>query len=210
MDKKAVIKIGGSLAEQAPALLQHILDHAQSFPSQAIFIPGGGIFADFIRTKEKELGLKNDSSHWMAVLSMEQYGHYLAEKTNVPLVTDLKNNNHKASLFLPYTFLRKNDPLPHSWDVTSDTIAAMFAIREEAEFIKATDVDGVLVDGKTVPQIETPKLACMEITCVDRYLPSYLGKHKLDCFIINGKYPERVLEHLQGKRTIGTLIKGNI
>jgi aspartokinase-like uncharacterized kinase len=207
---KTVIKIGGSLLREAPDLLQYIYDRRYLFDGQVIFVPGGGLFAGFIREKEKYLDPGEDAAHWMAILAMEQYGHYLAGKTVVPAITDLRDNSHKISLFLPYGFLLENDPLPHSWDVTSDTIAAMIAVREGAGFIKATDVDGVLKDGKILPLINSPELQAMKATCVDRYLPGYLEKHSLDCFVTGGKHPERILARLQGKKTIGTLIKGNI
>lgn len=168
------------------------------------------MFANFIREAEDKLKLKSNSSHWMAILAMEQYGYYLAEKTDIPVITSLENNNQPISIFLPYSFLAENDPLPHSWDVTSDTIGAFLAEQENAEFIKVTDVDGVLINQKVVDEIDTSKLASMGETCVDIAFPDYLKEKRMDCFVINGKYPERLLEHVRGKKTIGTLIKGNI
>ncbi len=210
MGKNTVIKIGGSLIKEAPELMQHIVENSHLFESQISFIPGGGPFADFIRKAENKLDLKSDSAHWMAILAMEQYGHYLAEKSGIPTTISLENNQNHISILLPYSFLIENDPLTHSWEVTSDTIAAFFAVHKNADFIKVTDVDGVLVDEKLVDQINTVDLAKMGETCADLSFPDYLNKNKLDCFVTNGKFPNRLLEYLQDKNTIGTLIKGNI
>jgi hypothetical protein len=141
---------------------------------------------------------------------MEQYGYYLAEKTMIPIITTLGDNQHPVSIFLPYHFLTENDQLPHMWDITSDTIAAFVAVCDNADFIKVTDVDGVLVDREPIEQINATELASMGKTCTDMFFPVYLKNSRLDCFVLNGKYPERLLENLQGKKTIGTLIKGNI
>ncbi|MBP2030955.1 aspartokinase-like uncharacterized kinase [Methanohalophilus levihalophilus] len=210
MSKKAVIKIGGSLIKEAAQLIEHIADNRNSFGKQIVFIPGGGIFANFIREADNRFNLDLDSSHWMAILAMEQYGYYLAGKTGIPTITALEDNKHQIAIFLPYSLLVENDPLPHSWDITSDTIAAFFAEMEKAEFIKVTDVDGVLVHQQIVEEIDTTRLASMGETCADLAFPGFLEKHKLDCFVLNGKIPDRLLEYIQEKKTIGTLIKGNI
>ncbi|MDK2892253.1 amino acid kinase [Methanohalophilus sp.] len=210
MMEKTVIKIGGSLIEEAPQLMKHIADKRKLFEKKILIIPGGGMFANFIREADDKLKLSSDSSHWMAILAMEQYGYYLAEKADVPVVASLENNNHPLSIFLPYSFLKEHDPLPHSWDVTSDTIAAFFAAQTNADFVKVTDVDGILVDQKLVDEIYAKKLSSMEKTCVDISFPDYLNEKRMDCFVTNGKYPDRLLDYLQGKKTVGTLIKGNI
>ena len=40
-----VLKVGGSLFEEAPALLRHIA----SMPADVLIVPGGGEFADMVR-----------------------------------------------------------------------------------------------------------------------------------------------------------------
>src|SRR5206468_5125998 len=66
----------------------------------------------------------------MAVLGMEQYAHLIA--TRLPggtLVDDPSQivavlEANRVPVLAPYRWLRAADPLPHSWDVTSDSIAA--------------------------------------------------------------------------------------
>jgi len=40
--------------------------------------------------------------------------------------------------------------------------------------------------------------------CVDAALPDFLIRHEMSCFIINGKFPNRVIDVIEGKETQGT------
>jgi aspartokinase-like uncharacterized kinase len=106
--------------------------------------------------------------------------------------------------------LRENDKLAHSWNVTSDTIGAWIARETGSRFIKVTDVDGVIADGIVQNRMTARELSRMGITCIDSSLPVFLIENKMDCVVVNGIYPERVINALIGKDVIGTHIKGNI
>jgi aspartokinase-like uncharacterized kinase len=106
--------------------------------------------------------------------------------------------------------LKDVDELPHSWDVTSDTIAAWVAQRMNASLIKATDVDGIFNDEKMIKEMTLRELERMGETCADRMLPTMLIKYGMECVIVNGDHPERVVAAINGKKVIGTYIKGNI
>ncbi|HEX7627782.1 MAG TPA: amino acid kinase, partial [Candidatus Methanoperedens sp.] len=92
------------------------------------------------------------------------------------------------------------------WDVTSDTIAAWIAFKLSARYIKVTDVDGIYLNGTLQNELKAEELIGIE-TCVDAELPEYLMKNNMDCEIINGNCPGRVLNALKGNIS-GTLIKG--
>jgi aspartokinase-like uncharacterized kinase len=100
--------------------------------------------------------------------------------------------------------------LPHTWDVTSDTIAAWVAKQSEATFIKATDVDGIFQEGRLIRKISAASLMGNCASCVDPALPVFLLKNRMECLIVNGKSPERVVQAVYGKPVYGTVIKGNI
>ncbi|MFA0822362.1 MAG: amino acid kinase [Methanomethylovorans sp.] len=208
-----VLKLGGSLMENAPQLLIYLKDNLNliSYTAPAVLIvPGGGVFADSIREVHRKEGIGDYAAHWMAILGMEQYAYYLADKSGIRTTDDLDKIVPGITILMPYRLLYSMDPLPHSWDVTSDCIAAWVASMLSARLVKATDVDGVLVYGKTVATIDAVKLNEMGESCVDRMLPELLMKDGRDCMIVNGNYPERVLAALEEKAVIGTLIKGNI
>src|SRR5438874_12170688 len=74
----------------------------------------------------------------MAVLAMDQYAHLIAGKLpDAVIVAEAREIADALSarpvgrvpVLAPYRWLRETDPLPHSWDVTSDSIAAWVAGR---------------------------------------------------------------------------------
>lgn len=197
-----VLKLGGSLFEEASSVMRRVLDTG----ADVLVVPGGGPFADLVRNIDKEHGLSADVSHWMAVLAMDQYAYYLHDKTGIEL-TPLLVRKKGVRIILPYEVLRRQDELPHSWDVTSDTIAAWMAYKTASAFIKVTDVDGVMLEGRLHETVDASALKGIE-TCVDRALPDFLIKHNMDALVVNGNVTGRLEDALKGKPVIGTKITG--
>ncbi len=196
-----VLKLGGSLIHRARELVKEITGYSNSSGANVLIVPGGALFADAVR----KVKATEEAAHWMAVLAMEQYGYYLADGSGAKLVDSL-NIKNGVSILLPYNLLKKKDELPHTWDVTSDTIAAWVALQLGARFIKATDVDGIYINGVLEKEVYAKELAGKE-TCVDKELPGFLIRNKMNCEIINGNCPGRLIDALKGK-VAGTLIKG--
>lgn len=208
---RVVVKLGGSVMETATIILSHLVAHMQDIKDTSILIiPGGGMFANAIRSASRQYSIGDDAAHWMAILAMEQYAYYLIEKTGIRTVDSIENIPAGVSIMLPYQLLKKEDELPHSWDVTSDTIAAWVANRIDARFVKVTDVDGVFQESRLVTDISAEELEKMGTTCADRYFPGFLRSKSMDCVVVNGNFPERVADAIRGKDTIGTYIRGNV
>ncbi len=208
---KAVVKIGGSLIKNAPSIIKNLQRHFDGSKGDRILIvPGGGVFVASIKKICSRYSIKSDASHWMAVLSMQQYAYYMIDKTGVNSTDSINDFPVGVSLLLPYKELIKKDPLPHSWNVTSDTIAAWVAKETEAHYVKATDVDGVIAEDIVQEILTAKELSKMELTCVDRALPGFLMENRMDCIVVNGKFPERVIDAVLGENVVGTHIKGNI
>ncbi|HTX43684.1 MAG TPA: amino acid kinase [Methanocella sp.] len=197
-----VLKLGGSLFGAAPGILKRAL----STGADMLIVPGGGRFADLVREVYEKDRPSQDAAHWMAVLAMDEYAYYLADKTGIEL-TPLLVRKKGARIALPYEILRRQDELPHTWDVTSDTIAAWMAYKLGASLIKATDVGGIIIDGSLQASVDASKLIGIE-TCVDRALPGFLIEHHMDAFVLNGLIAPRLEDALKGKPTIGTKIIG--
>jgi 5-(aminomethyl)-3-furanmethanol phosphate kinase len=196
-----VVKIGGSLIHRAKEVVKEVIDYSNASGDKILIVPGGSIFADTVR----RVSASQEASHWMAVLAMEQYGYYLGDENEVKLIHDLTVEDG-VSILLPYTLMKKKDELPHTWDVTSDTIAAWVAHQLKARLIKVTDVDGIYLNGILQKELHASELAGIE-TCVDKELPRFLMKNGMNCEIINGNCPGRLINALRCSVT-GTLIKG--
>ncbi|WP_440948243.1 amino acid kinase [Methanosarcina sp. T3] len=221
---RVVIKVGGSLISEAPELLDRLVKEFGSGSSEAaaeeqvsasplfsiLIVPGGGVFADAVRSADRRFGLGDDAAHWMAVLGMEQYACYLQDKSRARVTDAIKELHYGVSILFPYRLLKSEDPLPHSWEVTSDTIAAWVAKQTGALFIKVTDVDGIFREGKLVREIFAYDFSENYESCIDPFLPGFLLKNRMECRIINGKFPERVIQAVYGKPVLCTAVKGNI
>lgn len=196
-----VVKLGGSLIHRAREIVNEIIEYANKSGERILIVPGGSIFADTVR----KVNTSQEAGHWMAVLAMEQYGYFLGNGTDAKLVDSL-SFDEGVSILLPYNLLKKKDELPHTWDVTSDTIAAWVALQLKARYIKATDVEGIYINGVLEKELKASELVGKE-TCVDAQLPHFLMRHKMNCEIINGNCPGRLASALRGKIK-GTLVKG--
>ncbi|MEM2081285.1 MAG: delta 1-pyrroline-5-carboxylate synthetase [Candidatus Bathyarchaeia archaeon] len=219
---EAVIKVGGSLAEnpaQLKALCTQLSELSRKYAITVV--PGGGRFADVVRDFDRRFALSSMLAHRMAILAMDQYGLALTQLIPNSVATYLLSKARQlaetgaAPIFLPSRLMFKGDSLENSWDVTSDSIAAYVASRlGAAKLLLATDVDGIFTDDpKQYADVELiERLSAEELlrlnkrTSVDRHLPKLLLESPIKCYVVNGNYPERVAAILAGQHTICTLI----
>jgi aspartokinase-like uncharacterized kinase len=133
-DAPVVIKVGGGLLA-TPGALDRVCAALGRLIGLAkvIVIPGGGPFADAVRAADHAHAPGDDAVHWMAVLAMDQYAHLLASRVRGARLVDTPEAARVAlragaiPVLAPYRWLREADPLPHTWSVTSDSIAAWYA-----------------------------------------------------------------------------------
>jgi aspartokinase-like uncharacterized kinase len=217
-----VIKVGGSLAEDSVSLIalcEELGALAKSY--RMLVVPGGGKFADVVREFYRNFDLSDTVAHKMAILSMDQFGLFLSNITPNSQTTYVLEEAERLSstgifpIILPSNLMFQKDPLKPSWDVTSDSIAAYIAsLLLAKKLILVTDVDGIFTeDPKKNPNARMiEKLSVNELldwnkrTSVDRFLPRILLKTKLDCYVVNGKHPERIKAILKGEKTLCTQI----
>jgi aspartokinase-like uncharacterized kinase len=218
----AVIKIGGSLAED-PERLRALCTKLSEFAKKyaIIVVPGGGRFADVVRDFDQRFTLADAISHRMAILGMDQFGLLLSQIIPNSCATYLLSDAKQLSeigvvpVFLPSRLMFQEDPLENSWNVTSDSIAAYVASRLHAtKVLLVTDVDGIFtkdpkrhVDAVLIERLSAEKLLKLnQRTCVDSYLPKLLLDVQVDCYVVNGKHPERIEAILAGQQAACTLI----
>jgi aspartokinase-like uncharacterized kinase len=130
----AVVKVGGGLAA-TPGLLRRVGEAIARAATRSplVVIPGGGPFADQVRAFDRLQPLSPDAAHWMAILGMDQYAFALCDVVpGARLVEDgagiqAARAEGRVPVLAPARWLRAADELPHSWDVTSDSLAAYLA-----------------------------------------------------------------------------------
>lgn len=225
LTKTAVFKIGGRILEKQLNINSTISQLNQLYRDKTLekilLIPGGGSYANFIRYLDKTLDLGDDLSHWMAIHSMNYNGKLLGKKfselTCVETLKKLNNSKSIFAIFLPYETLRREDELPHNWDVTSDSITLYIAYKlglQECFLIK--DVDGIVnIENEIVKEISTSKLKELKQTNklaridtfqeklkpsrpIDAFSLVFIDKYKIPCIILNGTntYP-RILNYFK-------------
>jgi aspartokinase-like uncharacterized kinase len=219
MNLDAVIKIGGSLdrGRGLDKVCAEIDRLGNSY--RLLVVPGGGEFANQVRKSCLHHPLNDTTAHRMALLAMDQYGWMLSHliASGEP-VTELSSIRHKVkeggiAVLLPFSAVDAADPLPHSWQVTSDTIAAWVAQSVGCRrLVLLKDVDGLLsfdkggrMPTKLIANLTVPKLTGIT-GGVDGYLAHFLATAPIETWIVNGLFPERLSELLNTSRTTGTRI----
>ena len=217
-----VIKVGGSLGGDAAvlrALCAELGKLGERF--KLAVVPGGGEFADLVRVVDRRFQSSQSISHKMAILGMDQYGLLLSDLIpkcrlawSLGVIEGLSGSGHVVVL-LPSRVVFRARSLEASWDVTSDSISGYVAGRlGVGKLILVTDVDGVFtVDPKVYSGAEliqeVSASGLLELsgrTSVDKFLPKLLLKLGIDCWIVNGHFPERIAKVLLGESTICTHI----
>jgi aspartokinase-like uncharacterized kinase len=191
MQKPLVVKIGGSLPDRIPDLIREL----RGF--RVVIVPGGGNFADLVRECRIE---DQDAAHWMAIAAMEQFGWYISS-FGLP-ATDRLEIPPVSSVLLPYLSLRTYDPLPHSWDISSDTIAGWVAARLSLDLLLIKSVDGIRIRGEVQEHISAP----VESQDVDPCLIPFVLSHGVKVGVVNGRRPGFLSGVLRGEFAPGTTI----
>jgi 5-(aminomethyl)-3-furanmethanol phosphate kinase len=213
MSLDAVLKVGGGLSRGAglESLCKEICRLGKQY--RLLIVPGGGAFADRVREMYQRYALNETSAHCMALLAMDQFGYLLNQLIpDSSLSDDLDSANRVAesgrtAILLPATLIRRTDPLPHSWEVTSDSIAAWIAQRAQCRrLILLKDVDGLLMAEQLIAEL-TVKQLVGHTGGVDAYLSHVLAASDLETWVISGLKSERLTELLKTSSTTGTRIK---
>jgi 5-(aminomethyl)-3-furanmethanol phosphate kinase len=218
-----VVKVGGGLAREAgeaalPALCRAIGDAGARHP--LLVVPGGGAFADAVREHDRRFALRPATAHRMAILAMEQFGWLLSDLIPAAVrCTDFGQardaaNEGRTPILLPAALLA-GDPLPASWAVTSDSIAAWVAGAAQAErLVLLKPVAGLYrywpADGPPLARLTVGQLAELRAdgraAGVDSHLPEALRAAGLEAWVIDGRETHRLAALLDHGSTEGTLV----
>ena len=197
---KQVVKIGGSLFPV------HAIELVKQLKgSKSLVILGGGEFANLIREYDSQVNFSNETNHWTAIDCMDIIAKLVDDKVDSSKLAYYLDEADKISddgltpIFVVSEFLRSEDPFECSWDVTSDSIAAYIAHSLNANLLIVTNVNGIYTQepkepGSTfISKIDATTLLTFQESSIDVMLPSLLLEFGTNCYVVNGKCPERVL-----------------
>ena len=212
-----VVKVGGGLAREAGddalrALCTAIAEAGARHP--LLVVPGGGEFADAVRDARPAASrLRARTAHRMAILAMDQFGWALADLIpGAARCAALEPpRDGVVSVLLPAALLAERDPLPESWAVTSDSIAAWVAgAAGAARLVLLKPVAGLYrtwpPEGEPIGRLTVDELAALGPAGVDAHLPVALREAGVETWVIDGREPARLVELLDEGRTFGTLV----
>jgi len=211
-----VVKVGGGLARDAGddalrALCTALAEAGARHP--LLVVPGGGAFADAVRAHDQRFGLRAQTAHRMAILAMDQFGWALADLIpGAARCVDLAPPREGVvSVLLPAALLAERDPLPESWDVTSDSIAAWVAGATGADrLVLLKPVAGLYRTwppaGEPIARLTLDELTALAPAGVDAYLPAALQAAGVETWVVDGRQPGRLAELLDTGSTAGTLV----
>ena len=197
---KQVVKIGGSLFPNYAITLADKLKGTDS-----CIILGGGEFANLIRKYDDEMNFSDEINHWTAIDCMDIIAKLVNDKLDstrlafsIDEVNDISDGGF-TPIFIVSEFLKSEDPFECSWDVTSDSIAAYVAHLLNANLFIVTNVNGIYTQEPKEPgsafisKIDAKTLLTFQESSIDVMLPSLLLEFGTDCYVVYGKFPERVL-----------------
>jgi aspartokinase-like uncharacterized kinase len=133
-----VVKVGGSLYDW-PELAARLGEWLRPFVRErlpVLLVPGGGPTADVVRGFDRDHGLGEETAHWLALRSLGLNAHFLQALLPSAAVSRLEDCPRRwQDGMLPvldgYAFARADEArsghLPHTWAVTSDSLAVRVA-----------------------------------------------------------------------------------
>jgi aspartokinase-like uncharacterized kinase len=173
-----------------------------------VVVPGGGSFADEVRRADHAFALADSAAHWMAILAMDQYGHLLAGLASGAVLARSRRElaPGRLNVLAPSSWLLRADPLPHSWDVTSDSIAAWFAkVLGARHLMLVKHADGFIAPARG-PRRMPPHVRQIALEAfadvVDPYFARALDP-AIGCWIARGHPPHRIARLIETGRTHG-------
>jgi aspartokinase-like uncharacterized kinase len=206
-----VVKVGGSLARE-PGLLRDVMGALAAAHPLPLVVPGGGALADGVRALYAHVGLSEQTAHRMALLALDQQALWLAELAGtagsarrvspaqvVRSVDEIAEAVRAGALpvLAPADWLGLEEPLPVSWEVTSDSIAAWVAGRLGARrlfLLKSF-------------RFHRPEMAPDELgDAVDGFFLRALPEG-VECRFVDGRDPASVGAMLTGDAGAGTLVR---
>ncbi len=156
----AVVKIGGSLVSDGARLRTILSECADSAP--VAIVPGGGPFADAVRTTQAQLGFDDRLAHRLALDAMGRMAEvFAAIEPRLPIAASPEAvaetlAQGRSVIWDPVALKGGHPDIAESWEITSDSLALWLATRlgatrcilvKSAKLLSGTDPEILARDG---------------------------------------------------------------
>jgi aspartokinase-like uncharacterized kinase len=181
-----VVKVGGSLYDHprlGPGLRAYL---ARLDAAKVLVVAGGGGFADVVRDLDRCHRLGEERSHHLALLSTWVASFTLKALLGLPddcftgRLDWWDRQRHRVGLLLADRFLNGHEgqiaPVPHTWAVTTDSVAGYAAGVANARLVLLKSVD--------IPP-GTPWDEAAARRWVDAHFPAVVREHSLRVEAVN-------------------------
>ena len=185
-----IIKLGGSLAKGIE-LKNWLRLIAEQGHGKLVIVPGGGVFADCVRQEQKRLDLHETIAHEMAVQAMKQMALVFQGLQPDLVIADSIEQMHqdlsknKVVIWSPDIEWLNNQQIPATWNISSDSLAAILASRLDAErliLIKSAAISENTTISQWITQGVIDKAFC-EYTANAIFNISVLNKYDLNSML---------------------------
>ncbi len=187
MRKVIVVKVSGYYVLNE-AFLRNIVKAINKAKVTPIFVCGGGIFANTVREAYLNYGVDEKTAHYAAIKAMEVSAIMFSRKIPKRVFAETLEEINSAiirgtiPIVLPYRIVSKVNILPESWEITSDSIAALISL-----------LSGVrkIVFVKKAPSLKGfDKDVCKY---VDKYACKIIKNYGLSSLVVNGDRVESIV-----------------
>lgn len=180
-----IVKLGGSLADW-PDLRAWVRLLGAERAVDLVVVPGGGPFADQVRTAQARWRFDDGAAHRMAILAMEQYGLMLAAMSRGRLVPAASSVALRkvlrqggtpvwAPAAMSFADAAGKGEIAETWDMTSDSLAAWLAGTLRADHL-------VLVKSARPPKAGLR--AMVRSGLIDRAFPRYAAAGRFGVSVV--------------------------
>ena len=199
-----MVKLGGSL-QNNKVLTQWADALGENGCGRIAIVPGGGKFADEVRSAQRRWNFDDEVAHQMAVLAMQQFGlmmsgldHRLKTAYTLDSVRSVLKNG-QIPVWLPELAVLDQNGIYASWDITSDSLAAWLAKCLKAEQL-------VLVKSAVIESGKVPVEDLVGQGIVDRAFGRFVGEAGFGIRIFGADQVDCFVRKIRGEQDVGGLV----
>ncbi len=194
-----IVKVGGSLFGD-PGRLRGVLRMLSHAGVPLVIVPGGGPFADAVRSAQSALRFSEPCAHDLAMLAMRQTaGVFAGLQAGLTVAETLSDAGEiladgRIPVLVPRLELNEDASFPKTWEATSDAIACWVGARLRAGRI-------VFVKSRVAPAGLVPE-DLAQAGVIDAVSPGILAGTGIDTMVMGPGQDDDLERALRGSRPV--------